>query len=266
MALFTEVDPEKFIDTRAKTPLHGRGAWNSKGKANGSWRYERIEGKPNIGTDCEKSLDAWACGAGVYAYQQILAKRGYLTKFRKGVFGRTTMEAVKAFQAKNLQVTNGRPLTADGTIGTTDAKALLTPLIDSAERTYGIPDRSLRGETNLESALDTGALGYFIYYGTSLEYRGVDRSSSQINSGAHPDITWAQAFDPFFAIDWSGKRMRSAYDSFKKANPGQRDQVLWDAALCYHNNPSAATTWARQGFAPTDAAASYVAAAKTARY
>jgi hypothetical protein len=268
MVAYTAVDPNKFIDTKAKTPLHGRGAWTAKGKANGSWRYEFIQGKPNIGFDAQTSLDAWACGAGVAGYQAVLVRAGFLVlgNFKKGIFGRTTMEAVKSFQGKAFDPETGKPLQVDGTIGTSDARGLLTPLIDKAEKDYGIPSHNLRGETKLESGLDAGAVGYFIYYGSTLDYRGVDRSCSQINSSAHPDISWEKAFDPFFAIDWSGKRMRGAYDSFKKANPRTPDPTLWDAALCYHNNPSAAQSWAKNGAAPTEAAAGYVASAKTARY
>jgi hypothetical protein len=267
MATFTSIDPESFINTTSKTPRNGRGAWNAKGKANGAWNYAWIKGQPNIGSNAETSLDAWACGAGVAGYQEILVQLGALTvKFRRGVFGKSTMEAVKRFQGKSFDPETSKPLQVDGTIGTSDARALLTPIIDKAEKKYGIPDHNLRGETKLESGLDVGAVGYYIYYGSSLAYRGVDRSSSQINSAAHPNITWDDAFNPFFAIDWSGARMRGAYDSFKKANPRTSDSILWDAAVCYHNNPSAAQVWARNGAAPTEATASYVAAAKTARY
>src|SRR5215831_2584072 len=237
--LCTQVDPESFIDTANKLPAHGRGAWNSVGKANGSWRYEYIKGKPNIGTNAEVSLDAWATCAGSYGYQLVLVQLGYLrplSNTEKGIYGPATMAAVKKFQGVSKDPETGKPLDVDGTIGTSDARALLTPVIDAAEKEFSIANHYLRGETNLESALDMGALGYYIYYP---DYRGVDRSCSQINSSAQKQVTWLQAFGPYYAIRWSAGKMYSYYDAYRRAYPSRGDDVLWDAALCSHNNPSA---------------------------
>lgn len=267
---FNQVDPHTFIDTEHKKPAYGRGAWTKTGKANGSWRYEYINGMPQIGTNAQVSLDAWATCIGCYNYQRILTQLGFMEPLpakAKGVFGPATREAVLTFQAQAFDVSNpNRPLDTDGTIGTTDARAMITPIIDAAERKNGIPNRYLRGETSLESGLDLGALGYYIYYGAAKSYRGVDRGISQINSEAHPDIDWNKAFNPYYCIDWSAQRMRSYYDSYKRNYPNTPTEVLWDAALCAHNNPSAAGSWAKNGVAPTEAAASYVNNCKAARY
>ena len=267
--LFTKVNPETFIVRREHTPAHGRGSWNKTGKANGSWRYEYIKGKPKIGSNAEQSLDAWATCAGSYGFQLLLIDAGYLRPLEKsemGLYGQLTLDAVKKMQGERTDPETGAPLDVDGTIGQSDARALVTPILDLAEAEFAIPDHYLRGETNQESRLDLGSLGYYIYYGITQEYRGVDRGISQINSAANPQVSWAQAFDPFYALRWSGARMFSYYDKYKKAYRHQPDSVLWDAALCAHNNPSAAGAWAKSGMPPTTAAATYVNNAKAARY
>jgi hypothetical protein len=263
-------DPEaRFVKPSQGLPAHGRGAWNGTGKANGSWRYEMIDGKPKIGSNAEKSLDAWATCAGSYGYQTILQKGGFLRDLaddEKGLFGPDTRDAVKAWQRATKDVETGAALYVDGTIGVSDSKALLAPVLDAAEDTYNIPDRLLRGETAHESALDLGAVGYYIFYGETLQYRGVDRGVSQINSEYNPQVSWRQAFDPYFAVDWSGKRMRSYYDQFRDRYPGQDRDVLWMAAVLAHNNPSGAGYLAKNGTPRTSTDQAYVNAVLTARF
>lgn len=270
MSVFSLVNPERFIDHATHQPRYGRGCWNRHGKANGSWRYEWIETLPKIGTNAEQSLDAWATCAGCYAYQSLLIRGGYLRELEppeRGIFGPATKGAVQDMQRNNKNPANGRALTVDGTIGRADAAALLTPVIDQAEARQRIPNHLLRGETALESGyLDCGALGSYIWYGDELEYRGVDRSVSQINSHSNEQVTWEQAFNPVFSINWSAERMRNYYDQFRRAYPDQTNVVLWDAALCAHNSPLNAWSWARRGAPPNDVAAKYVSACKAARY
>lgn len=273
---FNQVDPETFVKPAQTLPPNGRGAWTRTG-IGFDYRYAlNPEGEPRIGTVCERSLDHWAVGAGSWAIQSRLIVLGHLEALQDaewGIFGPKTKAAVSAFQEVSTDPAGkGVPLSVDGTVGRSDARALFTPLIEAAERAYRIPADLLVGETNHESRLDPGALGYFIYYSspqgssTNLAYRGVDRSMSQINSRAQAQATWAQAFDPVFSLDWSAKRLRTYHDSYAALYPSQSDGVLWDAAVCAHNNPSAASTWARTGQPPTVAAATYVSGVKTARY
>lgn len=271
MTTFLEIDPSKF------TPTDGRGAWVREG-IDYSWRYEFTPDATDlIGRDADRSLDHWAIAAGCEAIRQRLVVLGYLVApnpANAGVFTKSVRSAVKRFQ-------EAHGLETDGTVGRYDARALFTPLIDAAEKKHSIPTGLLRGETNAESALDPGAVGFYIYYPKKdangdiildsdgkpvLDYRGVDRGLSQINSLANPDITWRQAYDPTFSIDWSGNRLRTFYRKFRNDYPNATVTTLWDAALCAHNNPSAARLWAKLGVAPTEAAALYVANVKKAIY
>lgn len=265
MAIFTQVNPESFVDKKSK-PANGRGAWTKRG-IDFDYRYAQSE-DPNqrIGTQCERSLDYWSVGAGCYAIQHRLAQTGHMSEVgegERGIFGPRTKAAVMSFQRTSRDPAGGRELTVDGIVGRTDARALFTPLILDAETKYAIPNRLLLGETNHESLLDPGAVGYFIYYP---DYRGVDRGQSQINSAANAQVSWAQAYTPDFALNWSAQRLRSYYDKFKKDYPKTNDYQLWCAAVCAHNNPSAAGQWAKAGAPPTESAANYVNGVLNARY
>lgn len=253
--LFTKVDPEKFIDTQAAQPSNGRGAWTRLGIGDDYRYHYRTDVK--VGNEAEKSLDHWAVSAGVYAIQARLNALGFLPDgFTRGNFGSWTRDAVVAFQKENK-------ISADGTVGRSDARVLFTPIIDAAEKKYGIPGHYLRGEVNYESALDPGALGYYIYYP---DYRGVDRSMCQINSRSNEQVSWEDAFKPWFSIPWSAKRLLNAYDQFRKDNPRQSNAILWEAAICNHNSPVWARQWAKDGIAPTSAAQKYVNGVKAAIY
>jgi len=261
---YREVDPESFIDVPNATPEHGRGAWTREG-IDFDYRYRLAPlARQRVGRHPDRSLSHWAVAAGTAAIQRRLVELECLDPVvDHGVFNRKTAEAVSRFQLMENDPDGGAELIVDGIVGRSDARALFTPLVDQAEVTHRIPNRLLLGQTVHESALDPGAVGYFIFYP---DYRGVDRGFSQINSRAHPDITWQQAFDPVFALRYSGKRMRETYDTYRKAHPKRRKAVLWDAAVCAHNSPVNGKKWAQTGTAPTEQAASYVAAVKNARY
>lgn len=259
MSLLTQVDPEKLINVAKKTPANGRGAWSSKGIDFASVYMLAPDGAKRIGTVAEKSLDHWTAAAGVRAIQLELTKAGYAPGIADGVWGPKTTAAAKEFQSEE-------GLVADGEFGRKSAVKLFTPVIDIAEDEHNIPSYFLRGMMASESALDPGAVGYFIYYGTSLEYRGVDRGAGQINSKAHPEISWFDAFDFRFAADYTANRLRDTFDSLKAANPKQTLSVLWDAAIVSHNNPSAGRAWAKNGVSPSTAATEYVNKVKKAIY
>lgn len=264
MARFFEVDPETFIVSGSGIPANGRGAWTKRG-IDFDYRYAlSAEKSMRIGRRAEVSLDHWAVSIGCYAIQRRLADLGHMTTVsdaNRGLFGPRTRDGVIAFQKVNSDPDGGAKLVTDGTVGRSDGRALFTPLVLAAEEKYEIPGRFLLGETNHESRMDPGALGYFIYYP---DYRGVDRGMSQINSRYNPQVSWEQAFDPVFSLDWSAKRMRDFFDKFKSKNPKRSDEVLWDAAICAHNNPAAASDWAEMGVAPHAQAATYVSSVKAA--
>lgn len=259
MSRFDQVDPEKFINVSAKVPLNGRGAWTRAG-IGFSGAYELApEGEKRIGTQAEVSLDHWAAAVGVLAIQTELKARTLDVGALDGIFGPMVDRAVRKFQTNN-------GLVVDGQFGRASARALFTPAIDAAEDTYDIPSHFLRGMINAESALDPGAVGYYIYYGEELSYRGVDRGVGQINSKAHPEISWLSAFNYRFAADYTADRLRDTFNSLRRTYPTTSISALWDAAIVSHNNPSAGRLWARNGVPPTEAAALYVSKVKTAIY
>lgn len=259
-----QVDPAGFVDETSE-PAHGRGAWNRTG-IDFDYRYALAPTKEQrIGTRCEESLDYWAVGAGCLAIQRRLASLNFyeMISDERGVFNGRMKVAVRAFQAQNSDPATGAELIQDGTVGTTDARALFTPILLDLEKKYSIPDKLLLGETNHESALDPGAVGYYIYYP---DYRGVDRGMSQINSKANAVVSWMDAFSPPFALDWSGRRLRTIFDQYASQFPSTPVLERWNAAVCAHNNPSAAVQWAKNGFPPTTDAAKYVQAVRNATY
>ena len=263
---FFEVDPNTFIVPSASQPAHGRGCWIRTG-IDFDYRYALAPaGQVRIGTKTERSLDHWAVGIGCYAIQQRLAALGVIPKrngAQRGVFNPAMKAAVIKFQEGAHDPSGGAALDDDGTVGRSDARALFTPVVTDCEKKYAIPDRYLLGEMYHESQLDPGAVGYYIYYP---DFRGVDRGIAQINSKAQTAVSWEQAFDVNFAADWSAQRLRSTFDGYLKKYPTKDKQVLWDAAICSHNNPSAGGIWASKGAPPTETAAAYVAAVKAARY
>lgn len=259
MSTIHQVNPESLINVAKKTPTNGRGAWSSKGIDFASVYMLAPEGAKRIGTVAEKSLDHWAAGAGVRAIQLELAIQAFEPGTPDGVWGPKTTTAAKEFQ-------KDAGLIADGEFGRKSATALFTPAIDMAEDIYNIPNNFLRGMLASESALDPGAVGYYIYYGTTQEYRGVDRGVGQINSKAHPEISWLDAFNFNIAASYTADRLRDTFDSLKKSYPKATTDVLWDAAIVSHNNPSAGRQWAKNGVSPSEAATLYVEKVKKAIY
>jgi hypothetical protein len=266
MSTIHEVDPEKFVDADKGTPANGRGAWTRAGIGH-DYRYS-LSPDPGkrIGTQAQVSLDHWSAGAGSYAIQRRLVELGHLAPLgdgERGIFGPKTVAAVKKFQAVSWDPANDTRLTVDGIIGMSDARALFTSMVLKAELSYEIPWRLLLGETNHESVMDPGAIGYYIYYPS---YRGIDRAMSQINSKFNPQVTWLQAYDPSIALDWSAQRLRTYYNGYRKMYPKKPAELLWDAAVCAHNSPANANKWALNGAPPNEVAAKYVASVKNAIY
>lgn len=270
--LFTEVNPESFIDPVEKLPATGRGAWSSRG-IEFSNRYQLSpKGVARLGTECEKSLDHWAVGAAINAIRARLVYLGLTDKAadrNTGRFGSDMNEGVRAFQAANFDPMTEKPLWVDGIVGMSDSRALWTPVIDRSEEKYQIPKHLLRGLLNHESLLDTGAVGYYIYYinydGTT-RYGGVDRGLEQNNSKANTSVDWRTAFDADWSIDDGGRRLRVQYDKLYADYPNQTSDVLWDAAIVSHNSPANGRSWARLGAPPTTQAAAYVASVYNSVY
>lgn len=271
MSTFNQIQPSVFGEIAS-----GRGAWRSRGfdftGTNYVYRLEHAT-EPRLGQRAERDCDHWAVGAGSGAVQRRLVTLAFTTETEmlgcSGIWGPRTDAAFRKFQSLNIDPGTGLKLTVDGQCGRQDTRALWTPLIDAYEDFASIPDHLLRGLLNNESILDPGAVGEITIYvrdGGIKEYRGVDRGLAQINSMAHPEITWAQAFDAPYAISYAAARLRSTFDSLKAKYPSRADSVHWDAAVESHNSPVWGQSWAKYGFPPNDQAITYVRAVKNAIY
>lgn len=171
----------------------------------------------------------------IQALQRALVIHDFEVGSTDGVFGPRTRTAVRAFQVD-------RDLQADGIVGPTTARALFRPFVEDAERKLSIPDHLLHGQVALESNYDPGAQG-------KVDDR--DRGLCQINSRWFPEMTDEKVYGrPRVVINWSGSRLRSAYDGLGVES--------WDPAIAHHNNPEMAQQWAHDGEAPNDQVATYV--------
>lgn len=101
-------------------------------------------------------------------------------------------------RVKEFQTSVGR--TADGVIGPSTAQALFSKRIKLNEELYEIPDKLICKQISLESGFDPAAVGY-------VDAR--DRGLAQINSGAHPEVSDVQAFDPGYSIPWTTRYLSS---------------------------------------------------------
>lgn len=83
----------------------------------------------------------------------------------------------------------------------------------------GVPWTLLAGQGWVESGFDPLA--------THVNADGsIDRGLAQINSAAHPTITPAEAFDPWFAIPWQARTLRQLYAQYGN----------WPDALAAYNS------------------------------
>lgn len=272
MSTFQEVDPTSFINEVKQLPENGRGAWTTRGI--GFSRFYKLspKGVPRIGSECEKSLDHWAVGAGTHAMRQRLVELELIdeaTGENVGRYGTGMRDSVKAFQAANVDPVDDVQLNADGVVGFGTVRAMFTPVIDEASDAKNIPNNYLRGVLWHESWLDPGAVGYYIYYinydGTT-RYGGVDRGLEQNNSRANTSVSWETAYDFRWSIEDAAKRLRGQYEKLKAKYPNRGDDVLWPAAIVSHNSPANGDSWARLGAPPTTQAAEYVQSVLKAIY
>jgi hypothetical protein len=96
-----------------------------------------------------------------------------------------------------------------------------------------------------ESTGDPGACGY---------YHDLDRGLVQINVEAHPEISKAQAHDPYYALDYTTKRFKAAMDKFA----GKGTDLQIQCAILSHNSPAGAVYLYNTGVPGTPAQADYV--------
>lgn len=198
------------------------GAWVQKNYGNG-----KTSSYYRIGTTAGPVMDGETTKLAIKAIQNELRYFGYKTTRTDGIFDSTTDKDLRAFQAS-------KSLTVDGIFGPASARALFGHRISVEQQNFYIPNDYLFGLVDLESNFDPGAVGA----------NGYDSGLCQINldpvNGHGKEITKAQAFDPKFAINYTAKRMFTAFQAFD----AQLSVLSWKLAVAQHNSPLNAKTWA----------------------
>lgn len=226
--------------------LDGRSAWTTAGFPDSFTRMYRrhMTGTATGGTP-EVNQDFWAVSAGVLAIQRLLAtasqfwngsgwtpiKVAFDYSTGPGIFGPATDRAVKAYQAVAVKP-------ADGIAGPNTLKSLLRQPVNAAEAQHGIPRHLLWGVIAQESGYDPGAVGFSTPY---------DLGLVQINTRVHP-VAPRDAFDPWFALEWAGRRMASKAAGYRLKQP---EELAWNLAALAHHAPGWADHWAKYGTPPT---------------
>jgi hypothetical protein len=158
-----------------------------------------------------------------------------------GWFGEKTERALKRVQTR-------LNLTSDGVWGPVTAKAVLRKLINEQERIHGIVGGYLCGMVKTESAFDLAA-----HAKNDLED---SYGLVQVNRKAHSEYTLAQIVSPEWNLRYAAKRVRSAYDEFRRR--GAADNLAWKCAIAQHNSPRQAELWYKNRTPPSAQIEGYV--------
>lgn len=188
----------------------------------GAWDY----GYYSKGTDGRKDP---RLAAGIVAVKNELKFRGYARPAMVGdlpYYGSSVANSVGDFQ-------EAIGLTVDRELGPKTAKELFRKRVEDVEDKYGLPRGGLGKRLVLESNFDPVAVG-------TVDNR--DRGIAQINIGIH-SVTEAQAYDPAFAIDWSGNYVRSNYENIE-----HNIDIMKAAQASYNIGVTYARMWLLAGF------------------
>jgi hypothetical protein len=226
------------MSATTKYPAPGRGAWRQTGGLlpakpgqKGSVGYYRnaAAGETPIGsawvTKADTSHDAEAVHYGVRALQQLVGA---------GVDGWLGAESDTNIIAAQTKA----KVEADGIVGPTTMRALLTPLILDTAAANDVPAKILGGLALTESGLDPAAVGV----------NGQDHGIVQINLGAHPTTTLQQALDPGYALHFAAEDLSMVFRRYYGKTKNNVDP--WLIAVANHNSPLLAKRWALEGEAP----------------
>jgi len=128
-------------------------------------------------------------GAGIIAIKKELIYNGFDKNIDPELpyFGDAVTNRLIEFQASRLPA-----LVADGQAGQKTLTELFRKRVVATEKKFELTTGALGKKLKLESGYDPIAVGYV---------DPLDTGIAQINLGAHPDVTKAEAFDPGFAIN-----------------------------------------------------------------
>lgn len=206
----------------------GRGAWNSKG-IGGTLRKTTVKKTVTIGPGpyymlhpsslgqvgikgyfanlglLPEDLNDNAVHHGVIAIQVLVAGLGIPCPIH-GVYDVETDTAVRKAQGQ-------LGLVADGIVGQSTMKKLLLPLIKRVAKEQMNQDwRPIYGVLANEGAFDPGAVGFL---------DAEDLGLAQINMPSHPDVKFADAFCPSYAVKFVAGLLGQALSVFHD----ERDSV-----------------------------------------
>lgn len=199
---------------------------------------ERLMG--NIPSESDPNyFQRWVDNRAILGFQRELSMVwGYDIPIT-GLYDWNTRKAVVMFQRTVMSLGRRK---ADGIIGRVTAKELFSARVDAEQVQRRIDGQILCKLLDLEGGWDPGATG---------RITPQDRGLAQINANAHPDVTDEEAFQSAFAIEWTAKRLRGAFEEFNttamRADGWERWQI-WDLALAYHNSPVLTRQWAEDGY------------------
>lgn len=225
------------------TTYPGRGAWTAVGKDNGWKTYRYLSGKPLDGHRQPDgkfaSINHEAVNLGVLAIQKRINVLGCSPRLTEdGVLGMATDKGIRWVQTR-------LGVTSDGDCGPTTSRMLWHPLVAHAEQSYALPRHILWGIARHESLLDPGAVG-----ATTPADRGLVQFNTSLGT-----ITIAQAHDPVLALDKAAQRLHGALGHYT----GKGTTLQVNCTIASWNSPVWADQWFRDGKAPNDQIAKYVA-------
>lgn len=231
----------------------GRGCWKKVGGAT-PWYELTVAPTPNVGAswynyvnsktplpDPTKPTAYKAVNYGVRALQGQLNRRLAAKLLVDGWLGKDTATQLTAFQQHAGQA-------VDGQAGPQTCRALVFDLVVSNAAKFSVPAQYVDGVIYWESGYDFGGMGS----------NNWDTGIAQIDidPNVRTNITWDQAMDPEYSIQFVANGIAYAYKILKPycdksgANP-------WHVAIAYHNSPKAATDWAKAGAPVADPSRSF---------
>jgi hypothetical protein len=211
----------------------GRGCWTRDGGTTPF--YQNGVGQQSL-NDCLSFSQVAVCYGVATIKKRVNAVLGTSTLTPTNYFYgfSTASEVAKAQKILNV--------TADGVVGPQTARALLVPLVKTAEANHHIPDHLLCATMDLESNFDPGGQGDGTPFDLGLE---------QINTKVYP-VPVAQAFDHEWAIADMAARMRSAFNKYvpDPSKPWQTQELRYNCTVAAHYAPGWADLWWNTGTAP----------------
>lgn len=189
----------------------------------GAWEYGTIKA-PTRGRDDPR------LGALLIAFKTELVYNGYDDFNMEPIYGGQVAAEVSRFQ-------RAEGITETGAINPKTSRYLFRKRVDEIEAKHSLPSGTLGKKVNLESLYDPVAIG-----GQDPADRGITQINLKEFGGFH-DVTLEQAYEPAFALEWSGKYIRDLYNQIL-----DETSVMKAARAGYNIGWTFARMWMYAGF------------------